>query len=57
MQLKDIETDLSDDRAKAEAVTSKTSVVAFERRRPARKPFPEHLPRERAVVEAPAAYT
>ena len=26
---------------------------AFERRRPARKPFPEHLPRERVVVEAP----
>lgn len=26
---------------------------AFERRRPARKPFPEHLPRERVVVETP----
>lgn len=57
MQLEDLETDLSDDRARAEAVTSKTSVVAFERRRPARKPFPEHLPRERVVIEAPAACT
>ena len=28
---------------------------AFERRRPSRKPFPEHLPRERVVIEAPAA--
>lgn len=57
MQLEDLETDLSDDRARAEAVTSKTAVVAFERRRPARKPFPEHLPRERVVIEAPAACT
>jgi len=32
-------------------------VAAFERRRPARKPFPEHLPRERVVIEAPAACT
>ena len=57
MQLEDLETDLSDDRARAEAVTSKTSVVAFERRRPARKPFPEHLPRERVVIEAPPSCT
>jgi transposase len=28
---------------------------AFERRRPARKPFPAHLPRERVVIEAPTA--
>ena len=26
---------------------------AFERRRPSRKPFPEHLPRERVVIAAP----
>jgi transposase len=30
-------------------------VRAFERRRPARKPFPDHLPRERVVIEAPTA--
>lgn len=57
MQLEDLETDLGQDRAKTDAAVAKTSVAAFERRRPARKPFPEHLPRERVVVEAPAACT
>ena len=32
-------------------------VSAFERRRPTRKPFPEHLPRECVVIEVPAACT
>ena len=57
MQLEDLETDLGQDRAKADAAAAKTSVTAFERRPPARKPFPEHLPRERAVIEAPASCT
>ena len=55
MQLEDIETDIADDHAKAEATAPKTAVTAFERRRPARKPFPEHLPRERIVIEAPTS--
>lgn len=57
MQLEDIETDIADDRAKAEATGPGAMVAAFERRRPARKPFPEHLPRERVVVEAPTSCT
>jgi transposase len=57
MQLEDIATDIADDRAKAEATPPAAVVAAFERRRPARKPFPEHLPRERVLVEAPAACT
>ena len=57
MQLEDLETDLGQDRAKTDAAVAKTTGAAFERRRPARKPFPEHLPRERVVVEAPAACT
>ncbi len=57
MQLEDIETDIADDRAKAEATAPKAVVSAFERRRPARKPFPEHLPRERVMVEAPTSCT
>lgn len=57
MQLEDLETDLGQDRAKTDAAVAKTTVAAFERRRPARKPFSEHLPRERVVVEAPAACT
>jgi transposase len=37
------------------AVAKTTNVVAFARRRPARQPFPAHLPRERVVEPAPAA--
>ncbi len=55
MRLEDLETDLADDRAKAEATAPKAVVAAFERRRPARKPFPDHLPRECVVIEAPSA--
>ena len=36
---------------------STTKVKGFERRRPSRKPFPEHLARERVVVAAPTACT
>ena len=57
MQLEDIETDIADDRAKAEATGPRAMVAAFERRRPARKPFPGHLPRERVVVKAPTSCT
>lgn len=57
MQLEDLETDLGQDRAKTDATVAKTTVAAFERRRPARKPFPEHLPRERVVIEPPASCT
>ena len=55
MQREDIETDSVDDRAKAEATGPRAMIAAFERRRPARKPFPEHLPRERTVIEAPTS--
>lgn len=53
MRLEDLETDLADDRA--EAAVPKMTIAAFERRRPARKPFPAHLPRERVVVEGPTS--
>jgi transposase len=33
----------------AAAASEKIKVEAFERRRPARRPLPEHLPRERVV--------
>jgi len=57
MQLEYLETDIAEGRAKAEAMASPSTVAAFERRRPARKPFPKHLPHERVVVEAPASCT
>ena len=38
------------------AAAAKTANVnAFERKRPAKQPFPEHLPRERVVIPAPCA--
>ena len=58
LQLEELEADATEDEIAAErAAARSTSVAAFERRRPARKPFPEHLARERVVVEAPTACT
>ena len=37
------------------ASSESTQVRAFTRRRPARKPFPAHLPRERVIVPGPRA--
>ena len=57
MQLEDAEAALSEDELAAEHAAAKTTTVAsFERRRRGgRKPFPEHLPRERVVVPGPSA--
>jgi transposase len=56
LQLEDLEVDAAEDDLAADAAAAKTSTVtAFERRKPARKPFPEHLPRERVVVPAPCS--
>jgi len=56
LQLEDLEADAGEDDLATEAAAARsTSVTAFERRRPARKPFPEHLPRERVVVPAPCS--
>ena len=40
-----------DERAAQQASTE--AVRSFERRRPSRRPFPDHLPRERVVIAAP----
>ena len=56
LQLDELEASATEDELAAEqAAAGTTQVKAFTRRRPARKPFPEHLPRERVVVPAPAA--
>jgi transposase len=52
LQLGELVADAAEDRVRAERKTTK--VGAFERRKPVKKPFPEHLPRERVVVEAPS---
>ena len=46
-----------DDLAGETATQPSTQVKGFERRRPSRKPFPEHLPRERVVVAASSSCT
>ncbi|TIP10879.1 MAG: IS66 family transposase, partial [Mesorhizobium sp.] len=54
MQLEDLEADATEDELAADKAASQTQTVrSFERRRPSRKPFPEHLPRERVVMAAP----
>lgn len=56
LQLEDLEGDAAEDDLVAEDAAAKTATVAaFERRKPARKPFPEHLPRTRVVVPAPCS--
>ena len=56
LQLEELEADAAGDDLAAEAAAQKsTSVTPFERRHPVRKPFPEHLPRERVVIPAPCA--
>ena len=56
LQLEELEASATEDELAAEQATTKTTkVAAFTRRRPSRKPFPEHLPRERVVVPGPTA--
>lgn len=55
LQLEKLEAAATEDELAAErvAVPAKPAGTTG-RRRPARKPFPEHLPRERVVIEAPS---
>jgi transposase len=56
LQLEELEATATEDELAAEvAVARTTSVAAFTRKRPARKPFPAHLPRERVIVAGPTA--
>nr|WP_282189685.1 IS66 family transposase [Azospirillum brasilense] len=54
-QLEELEATASEDELAAEQAAARiTAVAAFTRKRPSRQPFPDHLPRERVVVPAPA---
>ncbi len=58
LQLEELEAAATEDEVAAETAAAKTTAVqGFQRRRPVCKPFPEHLPRERVVVAAPATCT
>jgi transposase len=56
LAFEELESSASEDEIAAErAAAQTTNIMAFTRKRPARRPFPEHLPRERVVELAPTA--
>jgi transposase len=52
LELEEIEAAAREDELAAREVSTE-AVAAFERKRPSRRPFPAHLPRERVVIAAP----
>src|ERR1700674_2340112 len=60
LTLEELESAATEDELAAEMATAKTTnttttVASFTRKRPSRKPFPDHLPRERVLVQGPVA--
>src|SRR2546421_9435704 len=54
LAFEELESSATEDEIAAErAVARTTNVLAFTRKRPARQPFPEHLPRERVIEPGP----
>ena len=54
LEFEELESSATADEIAAEQAAARTTTVAsFTRKRPARQPFPEHLPRERRVEPAP----
>ena len=55
LQLEELEAAATEDELAAEQAAARAGrAKSFQRKRPSRKPFPEHLPRERVVIPAPA---
>src|ERR1700691_3157779 len=56
LQLEELEATATEDELAAEQAAARSQTIqSFQRKRPSRKPFPEHLPRERVVIAAPAS--
>ncbi len=56
LQLEELEATATEDELAAEKAAAKTAnVTAFTRKKPSRRPFPDHLPRERVVVPGPTS--
>ena len=55
LQLEELEASATEDELAAEKAIARatTTVKAFARKKPSRQPFPEHLRRERVVIETP----
>lgn len=57
LELEDLEASAIEDYIAAEMAGVTRLVPAYTRRKPSRKAFPEHLPRERVIVPAPTSCT
>jgi transposase len=57
LQLEEMEAAAAEDEVAAEKAAATTEVRAFSRKKPARRPFPAHLPRERVIVPGPTTCT
>jgi transposase len=55
LELEELEAKATEDELAAEAAPAMKKEGGSPRRRPSRKPFPDHLPRERVVVPAPTS--
>lgn len=56
LELEELEASATEDELEAEmAAAETTEVKAFTRKKPSKKPFPEHLPRERVVIPGPTS--
>src|SRR5579863_7588306 len=56
LQFEELEASATEDELTAEIAVAKTTTVAsFTRKRPERNTFPDHLPRERVVIDPPTA--
>src|SRR5258706_6797574 len=56
LTLEELESSATEAELAAEMAAARTTKVAsFTRKRPSRKPFPDHLPRERVIVPGPTA--
>src|SRR5258708_31031499 len=55
LQLEELESDAIEDAVEAQKAVAGTTVRVFTRSKPARRPFPAHLPRERLVLPGPDA--
>ncbi len=56
LQLEELEATATEDELAAEQAAAKTTTVGpYQRKRPVKKPFPAHLPRERVVVPGPTS--
>jgi transposase len=56
LQLEELEATAAEDELAAEKAAAQTQTIkSFRRKRPSRKPFSDHLPRERVVIPAPVS--